>query len=97
MYVIDGNCENKVRYHPIALSDESLVGFMRPSYAPGHTLGSWNYDGSNHWKECSHCGYRNTAAHTLKLVAGAYTCATCGYNSKATVNCMPPEKTVYPY
>lgn len=93
MYVVDGNCENKANYHAISLSDDGLVGFMRPSYAPGHTLGSWEYDANYHWKECSHCGYCNTSAHTLKMVGGAYTCSTCGYHSNATINSTSFERS----
>lgn len=89
MYVVDGNCMNQVRYHDISLDDPGLVGFMRPSYMPGHTIDSWTYNGSHHWEECGHCGYtQKRAAHTLTLIGGRYICSVCSYNSGTTINSL---------
>lgn len=96
MYVVDGNCQDQVNYHGIALSDAGLVGFMRPSYMPGHTIDSWTYNGSHHWEECEHCGYtQKRAPHTLTLIGGRYICTVCSYNSNTTINSIPPTKEYF--
>ncbi len=52
--------------------------------ATGHQdMGAWKSDGTNHWHECSACGYKEgTAAHKPGAEATdttAQTCTDCGY------------------
>ncbi len=70
IYVIDGNCENRVRAHRIQRVGSDYIGFARPAYTTtGHTVNSsagWDYDSSHHWHICTSCALpADRAAHSL--------------------------------
>ena len=85
--VIDGNCENKVNSHTLALSSSKVVGYARPNYAATNHSNVWKYNASHHWTECSNCAKTNTSktTHNFGLSGGYYVCSTCGYRTSSVI------------
>lgn len=86
MYVIDGNCNDKVNYHSISLTASDLIGFAKPNYSSStHQYSSaWTANQNYHWKGCVNCGYSETkTAHSFKQLqtGGPYICTICGYET----------------
>ena len=90
IYVVDGNCSDKVRYHTISLTSSAFVGFARPKYTTtSHILDTtWLTNATYHWRKCENCSYTSTKTkHTFTQpeVGGPYVCETCGYETYGAV------------
>lgn len=85
IYVIDGNCDNKVNAHNIPLTDSSLVGFAHPNYTyTSHVYSTtWSSNSTHHWHACYLCGFGEDSktAHAMQIdnVTGESYCAICSY------------------
>lgn len=84
IYVVDGNCSNKVNSHSISRSASNFVGFARPQYAStSHSAGSaWYSNAYGHWHQCANCSEAMTrTAHTFYSSGEYYVCSVCGYKT----------------
>lgn len=101
IYVIDGNCENKVSSHAISRTAGNLVAFGRPAYATtGHSGGAvWSTSSTHHWKNCTNCdAVTNKTKHTFVLVqtGGPYRCSVCSYTTYSIPATSTPDmETAY--
>lgn len=85
IYVIDGNCNNKVSSHAISITSSSFVGFSRPNYAStAHSYVQY-YNSTKHWKGCSNCpSTYSTANHSYTKQSnssGHWSKCACGYTT----------------
>lgn len=88
IYVVDGNCNNKVNSHSISRTASNFVGFARPLYASSSHVagGTWYHSVTHHWHECINCGeVMQRSAHTFNYSGGYYVCSICGYKTKTIV------------
>ncbi len=84
IYVVDGNCDNKVNSHAISRTASNFVGFARPQYAStSHSSGtSWYSNASYHWHQCANCSEAmSKTRHTFNKTGVYYVCAVCGYKT----------------
>lgn len=84
IYVVDGNCDNKVNSHAISRTASNFVGFARPQYASNsHSSGSsWYSNASYHWHQCANCNEAmSKTRHTYTKTGVYYICSVCGYKT----------------
>lgn len=63
--VVDGNCENKVRYHSESLTASDIIGFAHPDYEfSGHITSSYTVGTSTHSGTCANCKCAFEEAHS---------------------------------
>lgn len=92
--VVDGNCNNQVRYHSESLTASDVLGFAHPDYeSSGHVASTYTVGTSTHSGTCANCSCEFEEAHTSSAIYSTNasyhwkTCTVCKtvYNKSAHV------------
>lgn len=91
MYVIDGNCDNAVRKHPMAITDPSLLGFATSCVHNAGVVQKYNI--SYHWNACSVCDISVfiKTAHTFNTFGKCKFCPASQASTAALIDSLLME------
>lgn len=77
VWIIDGNCNNKVCHRAINLNASDIYGYGNPDYeSSGHVFSGYITDADHHWQECVNCGY---TSQKIVHIAGNYSYDTSSH------------------